>query len=96
MGTLSRTFDAARNYVGSITWEPLVNVSRAAVFRIFRSIEVGQMAIVDVDGVLARFGAEPGSENSEPSLSLKIKKEAFWVRLLLFADMVQSYTWQGA
>ena len=89
MALASRAFDSLRSYLGSLTWAPLVDVSRRSVLSILRRIEVGKLLITDVDGIVFSFGEEDAAEGTSPITDLKILKEAFWVRLLLFADMVR-------
>ncbi|KAI4206722.1 MAG: hypothetical protein LQ346_000911 [Caloplaca aetnensis] len=86
MAVVARSFDAARSYLGSISWSPLVRLSRAAVLNLLARVEIGHIAIVDSDGSETICG-ERWSKEGVPSTELRVLKEAFWVRLLLFADM---------
>ena len=88
MSVVTRTLDSLRSYLGSFTWAPLVDVSRRSVLSILRRIENGQLIIRDVDGSVLSFGNDPGEGADKLVTSLQINKEAFWVQLLLFADMV--------
>ena len=88
MALLTRSFDAVRSYLGSVTWGPLLTLSRRTITGVLQGIEVGQLKIVDVDGTVTRCGREVDAGNSGPKATLKIQREAFWPRLLLFADMV--------
>lgn len=76
-----------KTYIGSFTWGPLVQISRVAVLAVLQRIEVGELEITDSDGAVlrCRSGAD---EVAGPRSQLKVLKEAFWVRTLLFADMV--------
>lgn len=89
MAVVARSFDAARSYLGSISWSPLVRLSRAAVLNLLARVEIGHIAIVDSDGSETICG-ERWSKEGVPSTELRVLKEAFWVRLLLFADMVSA------
>ncbi|KAI9848082.1 MAG: hypothetical protein M1837_001184 [Sclerophora amabilis] len=74
-----------RSHVGSITWGPLVQISRSAVCSLFTGIEKGQLLVTDVDGSVLQFGEK--SQGDRQDAELFIRNEALWVRMLLFADM---------
>ncbi|KAL8872130.1 MAG: hypothetical protein Q9174_002190 [Haloplaca sp. 1 TL-2023] len=86
MAMLTRLFDAAKSNVSFIAWSPLVRLSRAAVLNVLSGVEVGHIAIVDSDGSETICG-ERWAKEGVPATELKVLKETFWVRLLLFADM---------
>ncbi len=83
---MNGTFDAVRGYAGSFTWGPLVSLSRNAVLSLLSRIEEGQLVLTDTDGTVTICGAP--KPNGRPRTELSVQKDAFWVRLLLFADMV--------
>ncbi len=87
MAVLTRPFDSLRTYLGSFTWGPFVNLSRTTVLGLLSRIHVGQLVVTDSDGVVTVCGS-PGIKDGSPRTELKVLKEAFWVRVLLFADMV--------
>jgi len=72
-------------------------VSRTAIGSLFQQIKVGQLKLIDVDGTTTICGQQKlrpdanaeRSVYSLPVVELKVNKELFWVRLLLFADMVR-------
>ena len=95
---LGRTFDIVRSYTGSWTWGPLVNLSRNVVLNLLQRIEVGQIIVTDCNGTVTKCGGnknipvatKDGWKDSSALVSeLKVVTEAFWVRVLLFADMVR-------
>lgn len=88
MALASRALDTLRNYVGSVTWGPLVDLSRASVQSILRRIEVGNLVITDVSGTVTTYGRRDVAAGSGPDAMVRVRKDAFWVRLFLFADMV--------
>lgn len=92
----SRTFDSVRSYLGSFTWGPFVKLSRSTVLGLLSKIEIGQLIIKDADGTVTICG-RTGEKNGAPCTELRVLKEAFWVRLMLFADMVgfEHYSHQG-
>ena len=57
------------------------------VLDLLARIEVGQLVVTDSDGTVNVCGS-PAVKDGSPRAELKVKKEAFWVRLLLYADMV--------
>ena len=87
MAIVSRTFDSLRSYVGSITWGPLVELSRSTLLGLLSRIEVGQLVLRDSDGTVTICG-QPGIKEASHRTELRVSKEAFWVRVVLFADMV--------
>ena len=87
MALISRSFDYLRSYVGSFTWGPFVKVSRSTVLGLFSRIEIGRLVVTDSDGTVTICGT-PGIKDGSPCTELRVLKEAFWVRVLLFADMV--------
>lgn len=89
MTIVSRSFDSFRTYVGSVAWGPIVTFSRGAVLGLLRGIEVGQIVVSESKGDVIVCG-NPGGENNGPRADLKVLRETFWVRALLFADMVRA------
>jgi hypothetical protein len=89
---VSSALDTLRGYTGSTAWAPLVRISRAAVLSLFHRIEFGCLLLTDESGEQTRCGRDAGLGShvctTPPRTELKIKREAFWVRLALFADMV--------
>ncbi|KAI9821691.1 MAG: hypothetical protein M1827_002272 [Pycnora praestabilis] len=83
---LSNSCNAARAYAGSLTWGPLVQLSRKAVLTLFKRIENGQLIIKDADGTFTYCGAAKMKEGRIRT-QLNVLKETFWVRMFLFADM---------
>ncbi len=88
MAILTNSFDSLRSYAGSLTWSPLVRFSCGAVLGLLRRIVVGQIVITDSDGMVTLCGA-PRIKDGTPRTELRVLKETFWVRVLLFADMVR-------
>ncbi|GAB7343201.1 hypothetical protein MBLNU457_1268t1 [Dothideomycetes sp. NU457] len=86
---------ALANYSASYAYPPLVTVSRSAIGSLFQQIKVGQLKLIDADGTTTICGQQKlrpdataeRSVYSIPVVELKVNKELFWVRLLLFADM---------
>lgn len=89
---VSSALDTLRGYAGSTAWAPLVRVSRTAVVSLFQRIEFGCLLITDERGAQMRCGRDAGMGShvctTPPRAELKVRREAFWVRLALFADMV--------
>ncbi|KAL8832299.1 MAG: hypothetical protein Q9191_000353 [Dirinaria sp. TL-2023a] len=87
MAALTYTLDTVRAYAGAFTWEPLVRFSRSTILRLLKRIAVGQLVVKDSDGLVTLCGT-PQVKDGSPRTELRVFKEAFWVRVLLFADMV--------
>ncbi|KAK4962249.1 hypothetical protein LTR28_004611, partial [Elasticomyces elasticus] len=93
---LVERFNALAYTAGSYAWEPLVSLSRSAILSLLSKLESGSLVITDTDGQQTVCGkkkmvnGETGGERSVysiPHTGLRVHKETFWVRLLLFADM---------
>lgn len=84
---ITSRFYALRSYAGDLAWSPFVQLSRGACLTLFRKIGYGKLEIVDFDGETIICGQER-PEKDALKVTLHIHKETFWVRLLLFADMV--------
>jgi cyclopropane-fatty-acyl-phospholipid synthase len=81
--------DVARGYAGSTAWGPLVALSRTGVLSLLQQITVGQLLVVDKDGAQTLCGQSSVADlPTDPKTELRIRDDAFWVRLALFADMV--------
>ena len=89
MALLTDPLDALRTYVGSFAWQPMVRFSRSIILGLLRRILVGQILVRDSDGAVTVCGA-PQVKDGTPRTDLRVLKETFWVRVLLFADMVSS------
>ena len=87
MAIVSSSFDSLRSYLGSLTWGPFVKRSRSTVLGLLKRIEFGQLVVRDSDGSVITCG-NPSVTDASPRSELRVTKEAFWVRVLLFADMV--------
>lgn len=77
-------FEGLRRYAGSVAWGPMVDISKSTITSLFQAIEHGQLILVDHKGRRTTYG----TAGTGPSTELQIHKESFWVRMLLFADMV--------
>src|SRR6266480_1292535 len=78
---------ALRSYAGTLAWSPLVRLSRAVCLSLFKKITHGQLEIID-EGESTICG-QVRSFADLPRVTLHVHKETFWLRLVLFADMVR-------
>lgn len=76
-----------RQYVSNIGWEPLVGFSRNTILSVLKQIRNGSLKITDVDGSETICGVVSSQKNALKT-ALEVHKDTFWVRMLLFADMV--------
>lgn len=83
-GSLLTAFDRLRSLSGSVTWKPLVNLSRSTVLSLLQGIGIGQLTIYESDGTKTICGS-----STVPATELHVLKEVFWLRLALYADMVR-------
>lgn len=90
MSNLVRSaLDALRGYAGSTAWGPLVLFTRTGVLSLLQQITTGQLLVVDRDGAQTLCGQSSVADLlTEPKTELRVRSDAFWVRLALFADMV--------
>ncbi|KAI9745584.1 MAG: hypothetical protein M1818_001118 [Claussenomyces sp. TS43310] len=93
--------DVLRGALGSISWKPVLTVARISVISLFSRIEKGTLILIDdVTERTFIYGQESMKENTEfangangtsksadKKVVLNVHKEAFWVRLFLFADI---------
>ncbi|KAE9371221.1 cyclopropane-fatty-acyl-phospholipid synthase [Stipitochalara longipes BDJ] len=99
---LGRGADLLRGAIGGVTWGPALTISKAAVTSLLSRIDIGQLTIKDqTTGQTTSYGQKIAKEHSKMSngvngtkksggvkrVELVVKREAFWVRLFLFADM---------
>lgn len=88
MPMVSSSLNSLRSYVGGLTWAPLVNLSRTLVLGLLQRIEVGQIIVTDSDGAVFVCGLA-WAKGARPKTELTVLRDTFWVRVLLFADMVR-------
>lgn len=95
--------DMLRVSIGGISWSPFLKLSKTAVTALFGRIETGTLLVIDeATGKTESYGQKITREDRKltsyldgPSkksvgvgrVELLIRKESFWVRLFLFADM---------
>lgn len=100
---LAQGADLIRSTLGGVSWGPAVSVSKAAVVSLFGRIELGQLIIKDeTTGQTSIYGQKVAKEHAKKTngingtkkksmrvrrVELVVKRDAFWVRLFLFADM---------
>lgn len=89
--------------LGSVSWLPVLSLSKAAVTSLFARIEHGTLIVIDeATGKTEAYGQRIARENSKITnginskpkqgsgigkVELLVRKESFWVRLFLFTDM---------
>jgi cyclopropane-fatty-acyl-phospholipid synthase len=102
-GPLARGGDLIKSTLGNVSWGPALSVSRSAVTSLFSRIEKGALVIDDrTAGQTKVYGRKFSKDYSRLTNGVKgslkknggvgtievvVHKEAFWVRLFLFADM---------
>lgn len=70
-------------------WSSLVRLSRGFVLALLQRIEVGTVVVTDSSGAVFVCGA-PQPNDAGPKTEVRVLKDTFWVRMLLFADMVRN------
>jgi hypothetical protein len=81
-------FNALRDYTASLTYGPLVQLSKSAVLSLFGRLETGRLHLIDEQGHSTVLGMPQRLSDDVPEATLQVHGDMFWVRLLLFADMV--------
>lgn len=74
----------------NLAWPPLASLSRTLVLSLLHRIEVGSLRIVDAS-VEPKQDIQCGASvkiAGRPHVEVTVRSDAFWVRCLLFADMV--------
>lgn len=100
---LARGTEMVRSTLGGLTWGPALSIAKPAILSVFSQIEVGTLLLVDEpEGTRYVFGQKLSMVKGEelptttsgirkatavPRVEVVVKDEAFWMRLLLFADM---------
>ena len=87
---------ALANTAAYYAYPPLTSLSRTILCYLFSRIKVGHLTIIESDGTTTTFGNKKleGTFNVErsvysiPEVELRVHRDIFWLRMLLFADMV--------
>ena len=78
------------------TWPPSINLARKTMLDIFSRLESGHLLIIEEkSGARYAFGQSGAVEERSvaknvydiPSVTIVVKRDSFWLRLLLFADI---------
>ena len=88
MGPLSLV-TSATSTVASAAWPYVVPLARQAVCALLSRVNTGSLTIEDVDGKVWYFGDHSKAQGAEKlAAKITVRKEAFWLRLAIFTDMV--------
>lgn len=94
--------EVLRSTVGGWAWAPAVSVAKTTILGMLGNIETGTLLLVDEPGETRHvFGQKlsgtvddqaPGDPRTRradttPRVEIVIKRDSFWLRLLLFADI---------
>ena len=85
---VTSALDTLRSYTGSVAWGPLIQISRSSVLSVLKGIEKGSLTIREKDGSETLCGKATTGFEHWPVANLTVLREAFWLRVALFADMV--------
>ncbi len=90
-------FDVLKSAMLEWTWPPAVALAKKAVLSTFSRVEEGMLVVVDEPGnEKHRFGAreakgeaagEARTAKSVQNVEIVVKRDTFWARLFLFADI---------
>ena len=83
--------DTTRGLIVQTAWGPLASTCRNLCLSLLQRIQKGQLVIIEEDGVVTVCGRKPAKTSAQYlSTKLLVRRDAFWVRLAFFADMVRS------
>jgi cyclopropane-fatty-acyl-phospholipid synthase len=81
---VAKGLDVLRSAAGSLTWGPVLSIAKPTVLSIFSQVQIGTLILVDKTQQREHVF---GGQNGTLEVRLVVRADAFWVRLLLFADM---------
>lgn len=84
--SISSLVDRVRTYAGAVAWDPIIKSCRRSILSLLSEIKIGRLTVVESDGTETVCGQ--AGEHVEPLARLQVVRDAFWLRLALFADMV--------
>lgn len=86
---LSGVVDRLRTGVGYVAGGQVTNIARWLIISVLDRIQIGQL-VIEENGAITTCGSLNLAIGSPPlpATVLKIKHEAFWTRVAIFADMV--------
>jgi len=99
---LSRGTELVRGALGGLSWGPALAIAKPAIESVLSQIEVGTLLLVDeTAGTRHMYGQSLGGAKLDslpngvgerrattiPRVEVVVKRDAFWMRLFLFADM---------
>lgn len=85
---VASALDQARGLAGAFAWGPAVNISRKLVLSLLSRVQYGRLTILENDGTTTICG-QATRDAVEPNVHLRVVRDAFWLRLALFTDMVR-------
>lgn len=84
--SISSLVDRLRTYAGTVAWDPMIKSCRRSFLSLLSEIKIGRLTVVESDGTETVCGQ--AGEYVEPLARLQVVRDAFWLRLALFTDMV--------
>ena len=85
---LPRPLAAFALHAQSLVVPPVINFARSTVLDVLKRIDTGRLLVTDYNGKTTVCGSFIAA-GDEPCTELRILKDVFWIRVLLFADMVR-------
>lgn len=94
--------DILRNTLGGWAWAPAVSMAKGAILTTLSCIETGTLILVDEPGETRHVfgqklsagvdqppadGAYHRRASTTPRVEIVVKRDTFWMRLFLFADL---------
>ena len=89
--SVASSFDRVRRHISAVAWGHLVQSSRSFIISLLCRIKVGRLIVLEQGGKGTIFGKTEGAD-VQPFARLRVVRDAFWLRLALFADMVSNAT----
>lgn len=85
LAPITGPLNALRSYAGSYAWPPIANTTRHLCIGLLKGIRIGRLEIIDADGRTEVCGTAVTAD--WPNTTIVVRKDVFWLRLALFADM---------
>lgn len=88
---LTGAVDRVRTTVGYFAWDPTTHAARRFILSVLSRITIGHL-VIEEKGITTLCGTPNLTVGSPPfpATVLRVKRDTFWTRVALFADMVGS------
>lgn len=78
--------DVSKEALVGVSFPPVTRLARSAIVALLQQIRIGRLVLVEDTNRQTTFGHEKG----DPTTCIHVLNGAFWLRVLLYGDMVSS------